>query len=406
MNHPYYIFAPNYTPSSEGKVALHRLCHALNTAGREAWIFFADEGYPKLATPRLTLDLCRQHEADGRAAIGVYPETIGENLLHTPVCVHYLLNREGLITGSKINAEDGDLFFYYGRPFTPETQGKFDFLSPPLYDLDLFKPDPERTQLKPFLYINRIPELAIDFSALPPDIEILSNQRPVPLPKLAEILQGASVLYTYEFSGTNVLAMLCGCPVLILEHPRYRQLGHTPAHLAAYPGKGYAFSDTPEEIEQARRHLPKILDRIRAGYRHFFQSQLPHFIRKTQAAAQEVVSVGSAPLPSHEFPRLLIKTTILLAIQAFNRGENETAIYYLDKVVKFDPQNPIIYVYMALISVRMSQIEQAEALIARALTLSPERRDFLAMIGEECLKNGHPAAAARYLEKTSPPFSA
>ena len=406
MNHPYYIFAPGYTPSSEGKVALHHLCHALNTAGREAWIFFADKCDPKLATPRLTTELCRQHEADGRAAIGVYPETIGENLLHTPVCVHYLLNKEGLITGSKINAEDGDLFFYYSRACTPEPQGTFDFLSPPLYDLDLFKPDPRRTHLKPFLYINRIPETAIDFSALPLDIEILSNQRPVPLPRLAEILQGASVLYTYEFSGTSVLAMLCGCPVLILEHPQYRHLGHTAARLAVYPGKGYIFSDTPEEIEQARQRLPKILDTIRTGNRHFFQSQLPHFIHRTQAAAQEVALAGSAPLPSHEFPRLLVRMTLLLAIQAFNRRENETAIHYLDKAVKFDPYNPIIYVYMALISVRVSQIEQAEALIAHALALTPERRNLLTMIGEELLKNGHPAAAARYLEKASPPFSA
>ncbi|MDR1423540.1 MAG: hypothetical protein LBI92_02895 [Azoarcus sp.] len=404
MNHPYYIFAPGYTSSSEGKVALHHLCHALNTAGQEAWIFFADKVDPKLATPKLTLDLCRQHETDGRAAIGVYPETIGENLLRTPVCVHYLLNKEGLITGSKVNAEDGDLFFYYSRACTPEPQGEFDFLSPPLYDLDLFKPDPRRTHLKPFLYINRIPEAAIDFSALPLDIEILSNQRPVPLPKLAEILQGASVLYTYEFSGTNVLAMLCGCPVLILEHPQYRQLGHTAAHLAVYPGKGYTFSDTPEEIEQARLHLPKILDTIRAGNHHFFQSQLPHFIRKTQTAAQEIALAGSAPLPSHEFPRLVIRMTLLLAIQAFNRGENETAIYYLNQVVRFEPDNPIIYVHMALVCVRISQIEQAEALIAHALALAPERRDFLTMIGKEFLKNGHSAAAARYLEKTSPEF--
>jgi hypothetical protein len=54
--------------------------------------------------------------------------------------VHYLLNKEGLIAGSKINSEDGDLFFYYARAFTPEAQGKFDFLSPPIYDLYLFKP--------------------------------------------------------------------------------------------------------------------------------------------------------------------------------------------------------------------------------------------------------------------------
>ncbi|MDR0736388.1 MAG: hypothetical protein LBF51_06095 [Zoogloeaceae bacterium] len=403
MAHPYYIAAPDYVEKSEGIRALHYLCNALNAAGQEAWIFRARVCSPKLDTPLLTREICARHEEEGRVGIGVYPDVLLENLLDAPVVAHWMLNRDGVIRKKKIKAGAEDLFFYYTPGFVPDQNKKneYDYLCmfSQLCDPETFRPDPERVRQRPLLYVNRLPENEIDFSALPPGIEVLSNRRPVPLADLAKKLQGASVLYTYEFSGTCTLAILCGCPVVALYHPRYPELG-VPRHFidAAH----YVLTDAPETLAEARQRLPGIREQILAEKR-IFPRQLQNFIQKTQAAADRLA--GSArhfPSRSYFFQTHEQKeraARLLEDAQAhFEAGNDAAALPLLESVQQLDAREPLVFFMLARIAARAHEFAAARDFLRSALAFSPERHDFLVTLGADLLRYGHPVLAEDYLQ--------
>jgi O-antigen biosynthesis protein len=285
--HPYYVVAPDYRETSAGVRVMHRLCHMLNTQGQEAYIAGAQIFHPDLLTPVLDDETTAKHRAKGLIPIAIYSDIVTGNPLRAPVCVRYMLNKEGVIEGNAINAGPDDLFFYYSPAFTPDTQGKFDLLRLHTHDLDLFKPDPERTKTGPLLYLNRIPPSAIDFSLLPEDIEVLSNQNPLSLAELARKLQSATALYSYESSATCTLAMLCGCPLVALTLPGYEQLGFSSQALSIYAGRGYALTNTEEDLQAARDGLPLIRQYLLYVAQQV-GTEIAAFIDKTQQKAHEI----------------------------------------------------------------------------------------------------------------------
>lgn len=291
--HPYYICAPDYTDSSAGISVLHKLCDSLNRKGFEAYIVYAEKTKPGLQTPLLTERIARKHKKENLNPIAVYSDIYSGNPLRAPVAVRYMLNKEGVIRGNRVNADPDDLFFYYSEAFTDNNDSKI--IRVPILDLDLFKEEPRITKDLKLLYINRIPEKAIDFSKLPSDIEILSNRNPLSLEQLAEKLKKTSVLYSYEGSGTLTLAMLCGCPVVIGNLEGYEKLGFNNQNLSLYRGYGYCFNDSKEELEKARlttKNIRGIWKDIAKNY----VKQLDVFISETQDKASCFVSKPSTQI--------------------------------------------------------------------------------------------------------------
>lgn len=294
-NHPYYIVTPDYRESSAGVRVMHRLCHILNTHGFEAYVVGAEVFNRELKTQRLDNKTSIRHKRENRIPIAVYPEIITGNPTNASVCVRYMLNKEGVIEGNPINAGPEDLFFYYSRAFTPNTHEKFDYLRLNTHDLDVFKPDPHKEKKGPLLYLNRIPASSVNFSVLPKNIEILSNQTPLSLSDLAEKLQSATVLYSYESSATCTLAMLCGCPVVAMTLPGFEKLGFSKQSLSIYSGRGYALTDTEEALQAARNGLP-IFRKGLLNLERAFLEELEVFISKTQAKASEIAR-KNPPVP-------------------------------------------------------------------------------------------------------------
>lgn len=89
LHSPYYIFAPAYATQTEEALLLHRLCHALNLWGEEAYV--TDEGSSALRTPRLTQDLINAHLAAGRNPIVIYAGSVAGNPLSAVNVVRFLL---------------------------------------------------------------------------------------------------------------------------------------------------------------------------------------------------------------------------------------------------------------------------------------------------------------------------
>ena len=285
LGQPYYIWAPDYRESSSGICTLHYLCHALNLEGFDAYIVGAKKINPDIKTPLLTDEIRKQHEVSGRIPVGVYPEVVSGNPMATPCVVRYMLNKEGLIGGNDIEAGPDDLFFYFRKEFFPDGESG-DLLTLPTTDIELFSPDAERKKTTRLLYLNRVPREAVDFSILPPDIEILSMSNPLSLVQLAEKLQSAEVLYSFESSSTCAKAMLCGCPVVALKAEGYEHLALTDETLKYYRNSGVAFDDSQESLQVARNSLPVIRDWL-VDQEECFWEQLTVFTEKTQSFANE-----------------------------------------------------------------------------------------------------------------------
>lgn len=287
--YPYYIYALDYRETSSGICALHYLCHALNLEGFEAYVAGTTVLNGQLKTPLLTEEVVKHHAAQQRTPIAVYPEVITGNPLSAKAVVRYMLNREGIINGNLMDASEDDLLFYYSSAFTPSASGDFDLLTVPMLDTDVFSiHSDQKPGTRSLLYLNRIPHRAVDLSRFSGDLEVLSMASPLPLPKLAETLRQAKVLYTFELSSTCMAAMLCGCPVVMLDLPGYEHLGFSEKNLAILEGNGYARRDDPLEIEQARHTLPQV-KRVYQRIEEKFWQQLAVFGRKTQAHAQNCV---------------------------------------------------------------------------------------------------------------------
>ncbi len=329
-SYPYYIMTPNYTSSSLGIQVMHYLCHLLNEKGHKAWLVNAKPN-PAWNTPVLSDAQFNQHNAQGIPIIAIYPEIVSGNPLKAPVVVRYMLNREGVMNGNLIESSRDDLFFWYRQEFA----GKYadPLLRLELYDLELFCNDNPNKDLT-LLYLNRIPESRVDFTKLPADIEILSMRNPLSLEDLAVKLKRARVLYSFESSGTNALAILCGCPVVALSIKGLEKYAVTASTLKDTGAAGYAWDDHPDSLKGVRESMgtlrEKMLDR-----RSLANEQLVFFIAQTQRQAilkeserKKATLQGwltSRTVPPHhpifqldraEFPRFLIAVHV-------NKGEEE-----------------------------------------------------------------------------------
>lgn len=281
--HPYYFLAPAYRETSSGVVSLHYLCHILNLNGREAYICGTDVVNPDLKTPLLTSAIKQRHVAAGKVPIAVYPEVFAGNPLNCAVVARFLLNVEGFLSGKGMDAAASDLFFYYAARLAEERNDPDgDLLCLPTIDIELFSTvGTDAVREGSYLYQNRHPLAQIDYSQLPADIRLLSMANPLTLTELAERLRKAEVMYTYEWSMTCVIAVLCGCPVIFIGG-----YGVDQHFLDSnfFGSVGFAMSDQPEPLELARSTLGSALQCYVEITASFWQ-QLDVFIAKTQATA-------------------------------------------------------------------------------------------------------------------------
>lgn len=287
---PYIIVAPDYKESSAGIQALHRLCHLLNEAGQQAWMK-SSEVHPEWNTPVVPFEDLLQYCEGDKPFIAVYPEVEHGNPLNARVVVRYMLNRERAMADNGMDARAEDLIFWYrdefaGKQFNPNILGI------EAYDLSTFCDDQREKDLD-LLYLNRVPEKCVDFRMLPEGITVLSMKNPLTLNELASVLKRGRVLYSFESSGTCLLANLCGCPVVALSTAGYENLAANTDTERDNHG-GFAWSDEPEELERARLTLSDVRMMVQQK-RVTLQQQLASFISITQQRAEEQKAYLSPP---------------------------------------------------------------------------------------------------------------
>jgi len=275
---PYLLLAPDYRESSLGIQVMHRLCHMINEQGGKAWMVNCAVN-PLWNTPCLGEQEWNEIQNSGQPWIAVYPEVVSGNPLSAPICVRYMLNREGVITNNSLQAGADDLFFWYRSEFAEKLVNP-EILCLEAYDLDMFCDDNPQKDLH-VLYLNRVPKSVVDFSQLPTDIHILSMEDPLTHAELAQLLKRTKVLYSFESSGTCTLAILCGSPVVALTAKGYEHHAINAITIRDNDGAGITLENTPEGIASARQTIGKMWGNMIAR-RAVAQRQFERFVELTQ----------------------------------------------------------------------------------------------------------------------------
>ncbi|WP_157838135.1 glycosyltransferase [Pseudomonas sp. PH1b] len=281
---PYYLVATNYRRSSAGIRVMHMLCDALIRSGYEAYVM-ADVVNAQLMTPRLTNDVIALHKSQGIEPVVVYPEVVAGNPLAGNVVVRYLLNRPGFLTG--VGAESygkDDLVFAYTEDLQlpDRPAGRVMFMPP--FDRRIFRlPDDPAKRIpgKACFYRGRSAQTAIDPAILGVDPIEITPHFPASWEELADVFQQCEYFYCTESSALAGEAALCGCISVVLVNPwANHAIGQSETQ-----GYGVAWGNEPALIEEARRTLPLLCERMVQQEQEFWPA-LDQFIALTQATAQ------------------------------------------------------------------------------------------------------------------------
>jgi len=220
---PYYICALNYIQQSAGVRALHYLCHALNESGLEAYVT-CEVTAPHLRTPLLTGAVLSQHHASGRKPIVVYPEIFsGDPLAAGGVIVRWLLNKPGLIGGDAFFNAD-DMIFTYSSIYLPDNL-RGPLLHIPTCDLSVFhnkNNSYDKTRDIACFYAHKYLHAGGKLTQQAENAISLGKEQILTHVEIAALLRRARVLYVYEPTALVVEALLCGCPVSIVETNYWR----------------------------------------------------------------------------------------------------------------------------------------------------------------------------------------
>ncbi|MFA5171890.1 MAG: hypothetical protein WC426_10015 [Sulfuriferula sp.] len=283
---PYYIYGLDYVQQSAGIRALHYLCHALNESGLEAYIT-CEGTAPQLRTPVLTPAVMMQHHMAGRKPIMVYPEIVhGDPLAAGGVVVRWLLNTPGHIGGDTTFPEH-DLIFAYSSVFLPAGMSGH-LLHIPTCDLSVFNndnnPDDNDRDLVCFYAHKYLVNGGVLTEHVNGAISLCKDQK-LTHAEIAALLRRSKLLYVYEPTALVVEALLCGCPVAIVETDYWRN--HV-VNFSCGVDSGVIMGDSPELVTQAKASLRDFRAKHEATVIKLAWAQLDYFVKVTQQAAKQV----------------------------------------------------------------------------------------------------------------------
>ena len=212
-SHPYYIYAPRWTPNSSGARALHLLCHALNEQGHKAFLVPSEPGF--VAHPCLNTPLAFAHidswpvfNSAGIDYVAIYPDITQGNPLGAKRIVRWLLAPRGDYGGDATFAPTDKVYGY-----TQDLADKV--LCLPTFDTSVFY-DSGAERSGDCFYAHKYDK--IFKNKLLPETEGMTRCEGTP-EAIADILRRSNTCYIYERTEMQVNALLCGCKIAPVVTP-------------------------------------------------------------------------------------------------------------------------------------------------------------------------------------------
>jgi hypothetical protein len=215
------LVVPPYIEHSNGIKSLHKIAHTINMVGGDARLIFLYGGIvcggkewtnPLWNTPRL----CEGDKHLTQTEIVVYPEIISGNPLCASKVVRYLGNKDGLLTGKKMNAKPRDFLLAHSKVIEPNAHCVlFNAGFNPIFSRRDILPSSERnldaTYIgKGYLYGE---------CSVRRDTILIERQWPSGQEQLAYLLRLTRYFYTWDsWTATNVEAALCGAIPIFLRY--------------------------------------------------------------------------------------------------------------------------------------------------------------------------------------------
>lgn len=225
----FIVVAPPYTRISGGIYALHALAQDLYHLGCNVGVL-TSKMKPGSRADHITLDTYHDMVAAQMTTIAIYPDIMTSNSLEADYAVWWLLNYPGFLA----NNWNGDYSWANRIPCFVEDLGKDcrcdSILTYPLYDPDYFFPKPEIKKNQIVYYEHRIRNHS---NYAPPPLQvtkILTPHEYFSYHDLRELFWTTSLFVTSEWTGTAIIAQLCGVPILFLESPILTKNLHSGNH--------------------------------------------------------------------------------------------------------------------------------------------------------------------------------
>jgi hypothetical protein len=249
----FVVYAPAYERTSGGIHALHALAEDLYAMGCTVGMLAAS-GMPGARTPIITPEQLFQIKSSGMLLVAIYPEIVVENTLQADYVVWWLLNFPGFIRRNWDGSHEwADRIVCFGPEVGKDCRcdGKLIY---PLYDPDLFFPNPDIPKTETVYYVNRILTVAETIQKPVEPTYILDPKISLSYKQLRALFWKSKVVITHEWSGTMVIAQMCGVPVVFIESALFSPETHK-GELFMY---GSAWGYSTENLLAATRTLSSV----------------------------------------------------------------------------------------------------------------------------------------------------
>ena len=256
----YIVWSYDYMDASAGQKTMHRLCHELNEAGQEAYVYFRGVNSawntPYYGGPfdddwlAIYPEICTNNPIEG----------ISENHV-----LRWMLNR------AHAHYEPVGEWFSFQRLFTPPDFPEERMLFLPTIELDRY-------------YDMHLPRTLWTYwigkesarREVPPGFVEISRAMTGDTATLARTLNQSIIMWSFDpISAMNEIARLCGSKVMWIPggHMTKDEFDSAMAPI----GEGWAWDDTPPDFD------PEVTRQRQIDLKSQFYDQLQHFIRITQA---------------------------------------------------------------------------------------------------------------------------
>ena len=249
----FVVYAPAFQRTSGGVYALHALAEDMYAMGCNVGVLAA-EGMPGARVPLISLQHLEDVRAAGLLIVAIYPEIVTGNSLNADYAVWWLLNYPGFLKDNWDGNHDwADRVVSFGPEVGKQCRCDAELIYP-LYDPDFFFPNAAIPKTEITYYVHRIFNVAETIQAPVSPTFILNPANKLSYKQLRLALWKSKVVISHEWSGTLVIAQLCGVPVILMQSPALSadvQYGG-----ASMPGAAWGYSE--QSIALATRTLATV----------------------------------------------------------------------------------------------------------------------------------------------------
>jgi predicted O-linked N-acetylglucosamine transferase (SPINDLY family) len=250
----YFVFcAPAFEHASGDVYAMHAMAEDMYALGCNVGML-ATLGMPGSRVPLITADFLGTVRANGMMIVAIYPESVTDDVLKADYAVWWQLNYPVMLTsngGSKPDWADRVLSFDAEAGKNCQRNGELNY---PLYDPDFFCPNDAIPKTETAYYVHRIFNHVESIDTPVQPTLVLNPESKQSDKQLREALWRSKVVISHEWSGTLVMAQLCGVPVILMPSPvlstSVRYGGPT------MPGVAWGYSE--QSVEIARQSLAEV----------------------------------------------------------------------------------------------------------------------------------------------------